>query len=42
MLVCTFNYLPKKGEYFNLFFVAAFSGKSFSGKTLLAVKYLYL
>ena len=39
MSVCAFNSLPK-GEYLNLFIVAAFSSKSFSGKTSLPVKKL--
>ena len=41
MSVCAFNYLLK-GEYSNLFIAAAFSGKSFSGKTSLPVKNTYL
>ena len=41
MSVCAFNSLPK-GEYSKLFIVAAFSSKSFSGKTTLSVKNLYL
>ena len=38
---CTFNYLPN-GEYSNLFIAAAFSSKSFTGKTSLPVKNSYL
>ena len=38
---CAFNFLPK-GEYSNLFIVAAFSSKSFSGKTSFPVKNSYL
>ena len=38
---CAFNSLPN-GEYLNLFIVAAFSSKSFSGKTSLPVKNSYL
>ena len=41
MSVCAFKYLPL-GEYSNLFIVAAFSRKSFSGKTSLLVKNSYL
>ena len=41
MSVCGFDLLPK-GEYSNLFIVAAFSSKSFSGKTSLLVKSSYL
>ena len=41
MSVCAFNTLPK-GEYSNLFTVAAFYSKSFSGKTSLSVKHSYL
>ena len=41
MSVCAFNYLPK-GEYSNLFILAAFSRKSVSGKTSLPVKNSYL
>ena len=37
MSVCDFNSLHN-GEYSNLFIVAAFSSKSFSGKTSLPVK----
>ena len=40
MSVCTFNYFPN-GEYSNLFIVAAFYNKSFSGKTSLPVKSSY-
>ena len=40
-LVCFFNSLPN-GEYSNLFNVAAFSSKSFSGKTSLPVRNSYL
>ena len=39
--VYAFNSLPN-GEYSNLFIVAAFSSKSFSGKISLSVKNLYL
>ena len=39
MSICTFSSLPK-GEYSNLFIAAAFSSKSFSGKTSLPVKIL--
>ena len=39
--VYAFNSLPN-GEYSNLFIVAAFSSKSFSGKISLPVKNLYL
>ena len=41
MSVFAFNSLPN-GEYSNHFLVAAFSSKSFSGKTSLPVKNLYL
>ena len=41
MSVFAFNSLSK-GEYPNLFIVSNFSSKSFSGKTYLAVKKLYL
>ena len=41
MSVCAFNSLPK-GKYSNLIIVAAFSNKSFSGKTYFSVKYSYL
>ena len=41
MSVCAFNSLPKD-EYSNLFILAAFSGKYFSGKTSLPVKNSYL
>ena len=41
MSVRAFYSLPK-GEYLNSFIVAAFSGKSFSGKTSLLVKNSYL
>ena len=41
MSVCVFNYLPK-GKYSNLFIIAAFSSKSFSGQTSLPVKNSYL
>ena len=41
MSVCYFNSLPN-GKYSNLFIVAAFSGKSFSGKTSSPVKNSYL
>ena len=41
MSVCAFNSLPK-GEYSNLFIVAAFYSKSFSNKTSLPVKRSYL
>ena len=41
MSVCAFNSLPK-GEYLNLLIVAAFSNKSFSGKTFLLVESSYL
>ena len=37
MSVCAFNSLHN-GEYPNLFIIAAFSSKSFSGKTSLPVK----
>ena len=40
MSVCAFNSLPK-GEYSNLFIVAAFSSKNFSGKTFFLIKNLY-
>ena len=35
MSVCAFNSLPN-GEYSNLFFVAAFSSKSFSAENIFA------
>ena len=38
---CAFNSFPK-GKYSHLFIVAAFSDKSFSGKTSLSVKSSYL
>ena len=38
---CAFNSLSK-GEYSNYFIVAAFSSKSFSGKTSFPVKNSYL
>ena len=41
MSVCAFNSLPK-GEYSNIFTVAAFCSKSFSGKTSLPVRHSYL
>ena len=41
MSVCTFNSLPN-GEYLNLFIVAVYSSKFFSGKTSLLVKNSYL
>ena len=41
MSVCAFSYLPN-GEYSNLFIVAAFTNKLFSGKTSLLVKNSYL
>ena len=41
MSVCAFNSLPKE-EYSNHFIAAAFSSKSFSGKTSLVVKNSYL
>ena len=41
MSVCDFNSLLN-GEYSNHFIVAAFSSKSFSGKTSLPVKNSYL
>ena len=41
MLVCALNSLPK-GQYSNLFVVAVFSNKYFSGKTSLPVKSVYL
>ena len=41
MSVCFFNLLPN-GEYSNLFFLAAFSSKSFLGKTSLHAKNSYL
>ena len=41
MPVCAFNSLPK-GKYSNLLIVATFSSQSFSGKTSLPVKNLYL
>ena len=41
MSVYVFVSLPN-GEYSNLFIVAAFSSKSFSGKTSLPVKNSYL
>ena len=41
MSVYAFNSLPK-GEYSNLFIVAAFYSNSFSEKTSLPVKNLYL
>ena len=40
-LVCFFNSWPN-GKYSNIFIVAAFSSKSFSGKTSLPVKKSYL
>ena len=41
MSVCAFNSFPN-GEYSNLFNVAAFSSKSFFGKTSLPVKNSHL
>ena len=41
MLFCAFNSLPKC-KYSNLFIVAAFYSKSFSGKTSLSEKNSYL
>ena len=41
MSVCAYNSLPR-GEYSNLFIVAAFSSKSFSDKTSLLLKNSYL
>ena len=41
MSVCALNSLPS-GEYSNLFIVAAFSNKPFSGKTSFPVKNSYL
>ena len=41
MSVFTFNYLPN-GEYSNLLIAAAFSSKSFTGKTSFPVKSSYL
>ena len=41
MSVCAFNFLPK-GKYSNLFILAAFSIKSFSGKIFLLVKNSHL
>ena len=41
MSVCAFNFLPKD-KYSNLFIVATFSSKSFSGETSLSVKNSYL
>ena len=41
MSICAFNSLPK-GQYSNLFIVAAFSSKSFLGKTSLPVKNSYI
>ena len=41
MSVCAFNCLPNR-ECSNLFIAAAFSAKSFSGKTSLQVKNSYL
>ena len=41
MSVCAFNSLLK-GEFSNLFIIAAFSNKYFSGKTPLSVKNSYL
>ena len=41
MSVCAYNSLPK-GEYSNIFIVAAFSSKSFSDKTSLLLKNLNL
>ena len=41
MSLCAFNSLPN-GEYSNLSIVAAFSSKSFSGKTSLPVRNSYL
>ena len=38
--VCSFKSLPN-GEYSNILIAAAFSSKSFSGKTSLPVKNLY-
>ena len=40
MSVCVFNYLPND-KCSNLFIVAAFYRKSFSGKTYLSVRYSY-
>ena len=40
MAVCAFNSSPN-GEYLNLFNVAAFSSKSFSAETSLAVKKIF-
>ena len=41
MSVCAFNSLPNR-EYSNIFIVAAFSIKSFSGETSLSIKNSYL
>ena len=41
MSTCAFNSLPK-GEHSNLFIPAAFFNNSFSGKTSLPVKNVYL
>ena len=41
MSLCAFNSLPNR-EYSNLSIVAAFSSKSFSGKTSLPVRNSYL
>ena len=41
MSVCFLNSLPNR-KYSNLFIVAVFSGKSFSGKTSLSVENSYL
>ena len=41
MSICAFNSLPK-GQYSNLFIVAAFSSKAFLGKTSLPVKNSYI
>ena len=41
MSECAFNSL-RNGEYLNVFIVAAFSNKSFSGKTPFPVKHSYL
>ena len=41
MSFCAFNSLPN-GEYSNLFYLAVFSKKSFSGKTSLPVKNRYI
>ena len=41
MSACAFNSLPKS-QYSNLFIVAAFTNKSFSGNTSLPVKNSYL